>query len=335
MAAGNIDLSRVNISLAEFQKMSDGKYNAGEVRLSGETGLKKVNNHIHRLGANKVGIPHEEVLAIKEAFVKALSSGGVGKDEINKIRGELGLAPASTTDMTLRRRSITPLTRQQIRDVIDRNAASLGAAVQDGTIRTSAQLYGRLSDGEKARRAGKREEPAAARFQNGEIDENRSITLFQELIGGTADFQTPNNRTALLGIARQQAADVMKACGGKPGDAKECVLSYKTESGATIEMPTGLTEKKFLETIDNTCVRLCSTGAPDKAIRDARRQFQGLSHGERKEYFAASPTTPATAARPVPPSWRSSRSAESTAGRRSRRSTSSRSPSSSSWAKPS
>ena len=38
IAVGNIDLSRVNISLAEFQKMSDGKYNAGEVKLSSETG---------------------------------------------------------------------------------------------------------------------------------------------------------------------------------------------------------------------------------------------------------------------------------------------------------
>ena len=103
MAVSNINLSRVNISLAEFQRMSDGKYNAGEVKLSSETGLKKVNNHIHRLGANKVEIPHEEVLAIKEAFVKALNSGGVvDPKEINKIRSELGLAPASVSDMSLR-----------------------------------------------------------------------------------------------------------------------------------------------------------------------------------------------------------------------------------------
>ena len=64
MAVGNIDLSRVNISLAEFQRMSDGKYNAGEVKLSSETGLKKVNNHIHRLGANKVEISREDVKAL-------------------------------------------------------------------------------------------------------------------------------------------------------------------------------------------------------------------------------------------------------------------------------
>ena len=83
MAVGNIDLSKVNISLAEFQHMSDGKYNAGEVKLSSETGLKTVNNHIHRLGANKVEIPHEEVLAIKEAFVKALDFDAVNGPAAN------------------------------------------------------------------------------------------------------------------------------------------------------------------------------------------------------------------------------------------------------------
>lgn len=37
MATGNTDFSRVNISLAEVQQMSDGKYNASEVKISSET----------------------------------------------------------------------------------------------------------------------------------------------------------------------------------------------------------------------------------------------------------------------------------------------------------
>ncbi|MBP5545601.1 MAG: type III secretion system chaperone [Kiritimatiellae bacterium] len=197
MAVGSIDLSRVNISLAEFQKMSDGKYNAGEVKLSSETGLKKVNNHVHRLGANKVDISHEEVLAIKEAFVKALSSNGVDKKEINRVRGELGLAPDNGVDTQLHKRSITPLTRQQIREIIDRNAMRLRSALPEGTLRTSYQLYGSLSLAEKNRRAGKREEAAAARLQNSAIDENRSITLFQELIGGTL-CQNPETNAYVL-----------------------------------------------------------------------------------------------------------------------------------------
>ena len=286
MAVGNINLSQVNISLAEFQKMSNGKYNAGEVRLSSATGLQKVNNHVHRLGANMVEIPHEEVLAIKEAFVKALSSGGVAdKNELNRIRSELGLAPDSVVDTSLRRRSIKPLTRQQIRDIIDRNAGALRAAVQDGTIRTSNQLYGSLSDAEKTRRAGKREEAAEARFRQAAVDENRSITLYQEMIGGTADFQIPKTRQSLLEIAQQQAEDVMKACNGNPSDTKDCVLFFKTESGATIEMPTGLSEKKFLDTLDGTYLRLRNTTAPSKDMRNARHDFVNLSADERKEYF--------------------------------------------------
>ena len=225
---------------------------------------------------------------IKEAFVKALSSGGVvDKNELNRIRRELGLAPDTVIDTQLSKHSIKPLSRQQIRDIIDRNAASLGAAVQDGTIRTSDQLYASLSDKEKARRAGKREEAATARLENSDFDENRAITLFQTLIGGTADFQTEKNRTRLLGMAYQQAENVMKACKGNPSDTRECVLFFKTESGANIEMPTGLTEKKFLETIENTCMRLSFTGIPEKETRNARRDFLDLPSSERQDYFRA------------------------------------------------
>ncbi|MBQ3809489.1 MAG: hypothetical protein II839_01565 [Kiritimatiellae bacterium] len=46
-----VDLSRVNISLQQFQDISSGKYNAGEVKLESETELGKINNHVHRTGA--------------------------------------------------------------------------------------------------------------------------------------------------------------------------------------------------------------------------------------------------------------------------------------------
>ena len=43
-----VDLSRVNISLQQFQDISSGKYNAGEVKLESETTLGKINHHVHR-----------------------------------------------------------------------------------------------------------------------------------------------------------------------------------------------------------------------------------------------------------------------------------------------
>ncbi len=43
-----INLSKVNISLNEFQRMSIGEHNADEVKLAGETKLAKMNNHVAR-----------------------------------------------------------------------------------------------------------------------------------------------------------------------------------------------------------------------------------------------------------------------------------------------
>ena len=121
-----INLANLNISLDQFQKMATGDYNAGEVALKSESKLTKINNHVHRLSANTKSISHEEVLAIKNAFMKALSANGVDMAEINKIRKELGLAPDETAPKALAGRSLKPLSRQQIRDIIDRNAPSAG-----------------------------------------------------------------------------------------------------------------------------------------------------------------------------------------------------------------
>ena len=78
-----VDLANVNISLQKFQDISSGKYNAGEIRITGRNSLGKVNNHVSRLGQNVVPLSHEEVMAVKTAFIKALASGGVAADAID------------------------------------------------------------------------------------------------------------------------------------------------------------------------------------------------------------------------------------------------------------
>ena len=93
-----INLANVNISIAEFQRLSSGTYNAGEVRLESETTLDTIKHHIHFTSLNKKAISHEEVLAVKNAFVKALSDSGVGADEIARIRHDLGLAAGRRPD---------------------------------------------------------------------------------------------------------------------------------------------------------------------------------------------------------------------------------------------
>ena len=77
-----INFANVNISLAQFQAVSKGKYNAGEVKLTSETTIDKVNNRVHRTGLNKTDFSHQEVLAIKQAFVKALKGGEMQVDDL-------------------------------------------------------------------------------------------------------------------------------------------------------------------------------------------------------------------------------------------------------------
>ena len=109
-----INLANINVSLQQFQAISHGKYNAGEVALASETTLGKINNHVHSTGKNKTELSHAEVLAIKQAFVKALTQGGVGADEIARVRRELGLGTDKTVDRrrSARATSSTPASRR-------------------------------------------------------------------------------------------------------------------------------------------------------------------------------------------------------------------------------
>lgn len=86
-----------------------------------------MNNYVHRTWKNGESISHEEVLAIKDAFVKALALNGVAGDEIGRVRRELGLAAGGAGDRSLREGNLKPLSRRQIREILDRNAGTLNA----------------------------------------------------------------------------------------------------------------------------------------------------------------------------------------------------------------
>ncbi len=131
-----INLSNVNISIRDFQAVSSGVFNAVEVRLTSDHSIDKVNHHVGWFFSNDEPISHAEVLTIKDAFVRALSQSGVNADAIADIRRQLGLAPIGVKDTTLAERSLKPLSRQEIRDILDLHAQEINAAVGPGTIHT-------------------------------------------------------------------------------------------------------------------------------------------------------------------------------------------------------
>ena len=120
------------ITLNDFRTLSNGEYNAGQIDFTtnsnGEvTGLKKVNHHVTFKSLNGVEIDPKRAVAVKEAFIQALTNEGVSLEKIAQIRERLGIAADTKTTLeeasaALKRR-FTPLTRQQVRDILRHDVA--------------------------------------------------------------------------------------------------------------------------------------------------------------------------------------------------------------------
>ena len=295
-----INLANLNISLDQFQKMATGDYNAGEVALKSESKLTKINNHVHRLSANTKSISHEEVLAIKNAFMKALSANGVDMAEINKIRKELGLAPDETAPKALAERSLKPLSRQQIRDIIDRNAGTINASRAERgqkAFKTSAQLYGTnqttLHNLEQYRRA-------ASDSVHRTMTESEEIANFQKIIEGDASEVDGDDRFETLKMVLAQRDAIVAKAKGNPKAEGNCVLEYTTETGQKIQFASSRSERETIRMLDeaylllgggttvkkrNDAIALCLTSTLGKPIPFEFREMLNSVRAEATAVF--------------------------------------------------
>lgn len=291
-----IDFTNVNISLEQFQNISSGKYNAGEVRLSSENTIAKMNNHVHLWGRNVETISHEETLTIKEAFVRALASSGVGTDALNAVRSELGLAPDGKADQTLAERSLKPLSRQQIREILDRNAAAINTAKGIGTIVTDAQMH----TGEKsAVHAIKRDMTNAALDGSRKLSMNAKIALAQVLIGGDVEFQSPDDRKNLLELAKSQKTCILMASGNNPSRAPNStvnVLYTDSQTGitTTTNLQLGMSEADYVERLSDIIMRLSNGFEPSEEELAVRAEFKSLQGADRDAWLAQLSKDPAS-----------------------------------------
>lgn len=264
-----INFSNVNISLQQFQDIASGTYNAGEVALKSESKLVKINNHVYRLGANTKAISHAEVLAIKNAFVKALSDNGVDKSEINAIRKELGLMPDETAPKSLAERSIKPLSRQQIREIIDRNIGAINASRAERgqkAFKDSTRLYG--TDKAKLESlAGKRNDAAGS--LNRTQTESEEIANFQKIISGDIagiDIEKAYELDLQDTILAQKDAILAKSK-GNPKSQGDCVLEFETENGHKCLLSSGKSERDTIKMLDEAYILL--NGGTNLARRNA------------------------------------------------------------------
>ncbi len=254
-----IDFSNVNVSLAQFQAVSSGTYNAGEIRLTGQSSLGKVNNHVSKTEKNVVSLSHEEVLAVKQAFVKALREGGVAADEIARVRAQLGLAPApgGAVDRTLGERSLKPLTRQQVREILDRNAAAINGHAPGGApiVRTSAELTAGLSGPELQRRRTNRDVVNMTLADHRQVAENRDVTLLGRLVAGDFAGLGEDDRARMLEIARDRLAK-LRGTMAQNQQAGTLIVRWRLESGQRVELSTGTDAAGFEARLEDAVFRL-------------------------------------------------------------------------------
>lgn len=192
-------------------------------------------------------------------------------------------------DRNLRSRSIKPLTRQQVREILDRNAATLNATHGAGTVRTSDELYAGLSPETLADRKTARDQANSELSARRDIEQNERIAVFQRVIAGDVDFRSAESTAKLLDMARRMLDVVLVRSGGHPRESVPAEMTWKSGGGGQkVVMDTGLDEASFARKLEEIIVRLQAGGAGPNAVeREARSRYGALSTDEERIAFVA------------------------------------------------
>lgn len=179
-----LDLNSLRFSIEDFQKLSTGKYNAGNLVLTDKGKLDIANHHRHFTVLNSVKSRAADSLAIRAAFADALENAGVSEERMAVVRRRLGLGVDSSVKGAV---SILPLSRQEVREIIDANIDEINGGRGAGRrLRTQEQLQARLGDATKAKRERIRQSVNEASNLGNKID-------FDQDFGYTVDFLVRKN----------------------------------------------------------------------------------------------------------------------------------------------
>lgn len=282
-----INLNNVNIPLRQFQAVSIGDHNAGEVKLVDENTIDKVNHHVSWRSQNDRDFSHEEVLAIKNAFVRALSTGGVGPEGLNRVREELGLQPMNPVDTSLHARSIKPLSRLQIRQILDRYADAINQGPEGVIIRHSNEIYARVGANTLQTRREERDRANAELSSRRSVTENRQINLVQSVLAGDVDFYDDNMRTEMLNTAKQCLESVLRDCRAEPRGNKTADIKLNLSEGKNVVLSSGLSEVDLVHKLEDIIVRLSVEKAPAAGQLTVRNEFKALASPTERTVWAA------------------------------------------------
>ena len=274
-----INFANVNITIQQFQQIASGKFNAGEVTLKSERSLDIINNHVRSRDENVKTISHDEVLAIKEAFVRALSQNGVGPDALNDIRRRIGLAPDPSLPLALAERSIKPLSRQQIRSILDEHKETINHAAGNGTIRTHAEIYARHGNEALQRYEQTRRATNEAFMRGRNLDSDRRVLDIQRVIAGDIHFRNDADRQLLVSAAEMLRSEILRLSNGNPPDDPLGTITYKRGNGLRITLGLGMSQKAFVDKLDDMLLLLRADRPTPQSTLDAHNEYRRAKAG--------------------------------------------------------
>jgi len=248
-----INLSKLNISLDQFNAVASGKYNIGQLKVGADgASVYRTNNHKTLTFLNGEFISPEESLALKSAFCRALASEGLSSEDIEAVKAKLGIAGGAIE--AVRVGGATPLSAADVRQIIDEYAEKINArrAKAEGAeaLQTSSEIYQGVSQNTLASRAAARASVNAQTVKQMMSEANYSMNMLLDMLQYTGKGETVLSQT---GIAREIVSRERELSNGKSimleamtgtrlslGPEKTVVATFCLEDGNTFSIDTGL-----------------------------------------------------------------------------------------------
>lgn len=203
----SINLNNLNISLDQFNAVSSGKYNIGQLKL-GEDGASvyRTNNHKTLTFLNGESISPEESFALKVTFCKALADEGLSSEDIKSVKEKLGIAGGAID--AVRAGGATPLSAADVRQIIDEYAEKINAkrAAKAGdakTLQTSSEIYRGVGQSTLESRAAARESVNARTVGRMMSAADYSVNTLLDMLQFTGKDEAVTMFPAQKGIARE------------------------------------------------------------------------------------------------------------------------------------
>ncbi len=278
-----IDVNNINISLNQFDAVSSGKYNIGQLKFNADgTGVYRTNNHKTWTIFNNTKISMAESIAMRHAFCNALAKEGLSAADMDSIRSQLNIG--KTRAETWMRGNVKPLSAEEVRTIIDeygakintnrREQASKAGLSEVSLVSNSQDLFKGVSMADMNARETTRKAVNAQTLETITTRGDIAVNHFLDIVNSAPDGETlaPGTKELAKEIVKllgsdENALNVSQGLKSAPvtlsvNDSSGKVrATFMFDGGHSLAMDTDITPKELLKKAQS----LVNAAAPQKS----------------------------------------------------------------------